>query len=282
MQGGEDEEGDVDLGPIVEATVASRDIGQAVTFYAEVFGWDVLEDAGAAVVIGVPGVSGPRVRLIEAPDDPGFGDPRICEIGPRILGIRTRDLGQSRALFETVGTPGATGGSLSYTSGFVGLGIDDVFYSVEYWEEPLFAAPALDGAPDRLHSELHSVGIVVPDLSAGRDFFVIGGGLIAQAYAEDLIGQHPAAARVRHDAPLGTAILSDESWSTAVLELLQFDADDALERHERTVGIKRVTYAVPSESIESFVADLLEEGAEGIGPSVLRGPAGIEIELRTP
>src|SRR5262245_38396161 len=93
----------MDLGAIVEATVASRDVERATDFQRRAFGWEILERIGSEVVMGVPGSAGGRVRLVETTADPEIAPPNVWEPGARILGVRTRDTMRSRELFEAAG-----------------------------------------------------------------------------------------------------------------------------------------------------------------------------------
>lgn len=269
------------LGSVVEAIVASRDVARAVEFHRRAFGLDVLREEGADVVLGALGVPFGLVRFAPAESDPRVEPPTPWEIGPRLLGIYSRDLQRTKAAVEAAG--GRVGPIATYAIGksmseCVAYAPDDLLWTVPESPSPRRPSPALDGDSSRPHSELHSVVITVDDLDAALAVFARAGGMkvlfdgpLGGKTIERLIGL-PAGATLR------IAVLSGEDERPARLELMQFFDVPGGERHERAVGLRRIRFDVAAP--ERVAGELAEAGAVRVGPTLLEGPAGIEIELR--
>jgi len=268
------------LGSVVEATVASRNVTRAVEFHQRAFGLEVLREEGADVVIGVRDVPFGRVRFVPAASDPPVASPTPWEIGPRLLGIYSRDLVRTRAAVEAAG--GRAGPIASYAIGklmqeCVAHAPDDLMWTIPHTltRRP---SPAFDADPTRLHSELHSAVITVDDLDAALAVFAGAGGMrvlfqgpLGGETIERLIGLPPGAS-------LRVAVLSGQDERPARLELMQFLDVPGGQRRERAVGLRRIRYDVTAP--ERVAAELAQAGATRVVATLLTGPAGIEIELR--
>jgi predicted enzyme related to lactoylglutathione lyase len=269
------------LGSVVEATVASRDVKRAVDFHKQAFGLEVLEEEGPDVVMGALGVPYGQVRFVPAESDPLVEPPTPWEIGPRLLGIYSRDLEGTKAAVEAAG--GRVGPIASYDIGksmseLVAYAPDDLLWTVPLTPSPRRPSPALDGDPNRPHSELHSAVVNVDDIDAALGLFARAGGMkvlfhgpFSGEFIERLIGLPPGAS-------LRIAVLSGQDERPARLELMQFFDVTGGERRERSVGLRRIRFDV--EGAERVASELVEAGAVRVGPTLLEGPGGIEIALQ--
>jgi len=269
------------LGSVVQATIASRDVKRAVDFHQKAFGLEVLREEGPDVVMGALDVPYGQLRFAPAESDPPVEPPTAWEIGPRLLGIYSRDLAHTKAAVEAAG--GRAGPIATYAIGksmseVVAYAPDDLLWTVPQTPSPRRPSPALDGDPNRPHSELHSAVITVDDLDAALAVFAGAGGMkvlfhgpLSGEIIEQLIGLPPG-------ATLRIAVLSGQDERPARLELMQFFGVTGGERRERSVGLRRIRFDV--QAPERVAAELTEAGAARVGPTLLEGPGGIEIELR--
>lgn len=268
-----------------EVVVASADVAAAVRFHQAAFGFEVLAGSASAaegVLLGVPGAQSGRLRLVPAASTPTSTQPPAAwDPGPRLLGIYSRDLAASVASISAAG--GAPRNPVTYPyrtaslSELVALGADGI-----WWTIPQAVAgshrpsPALEGDPQRLHSELHSVVLVVEDHDAAVQFFTQAGmgvlfdGTMSGAQFEELVGM-PQGAQLR------LAFLIGPDEAPARLEIMSFKGVPATERSPDSTGIKRILFAADDPSTTRQT--LLAAGAEDLGGGLLRGPAGVEIAL---
>jgi hypothetical protein len=270
----------VRLGPIVEVTIASRDVERQVDFLRRAFGFERLEDQGDAVVAGVPGVAVGRVRIVHAESDPDVPEPLGWEIGPRLVAVRTRDVARAKEQFEAAG--GRAGPTVTYrhpetqNDEFVGLGPDDVLWAVAFavGGRP---SPALEGDSERLCTEVFSCVVNVEDADAERHLLADAGWQTLLDFTfdgreiEQVLG-------LPHGATLKFLMFADPENSPARLELMQFFGVSGGAQRERPVGIRRVTFAV--DDLEAGSGILERAGASPAGPGIYVGPAGLELELR--
>jgi catechol 2,3-dioxygenase-like lactoylglutathione lyase family enzyme len=269
------------LGPIVEAVVGTRDVAASVAFAAAVFGLAPVEALGPSALLGVPGVATGRVRFESAPGDEGHQAPELWEIGPRLLGIYSRDLVETKRRVEAAGAQ--IGPITSYPYGTsmqeaVVRGPGDLFWTVPQ-VTPRRPSPALDADPHRLHGELHSAVINVDDMDGAVRFFADAGGLVS-LFDGTLKGEpFERMMGLPKGASLRIAFLSSTDQAPARLELMQFfDVPTAPLRH-RSVGLTRLSFACPASDQPSTRARLVDAGAARDQNDRLRGPAGIVIEL---
>jgi hypothetical protein len=276
---------------IREVVVASGDVASAVRFHQEAFGLQMLEGgpSGDHAVLGVRGSSSGRLRLVAAGQVPpvGSADPpeqetaAVWDLGARLLGIYSHDLD------ATAGAIGAAGGvprtPVTYSYGTASLselvarGMDDV-----WWTVPLAVpgshrpSPAFDADPGRLHSELHTVVLVVDDHDGAVAFFEAGGmttafdGSMAGAPFDQLVGMPPEAA-------LRLAFMVGPDQEPARLEVMSFQGVTAKDRTRQPRGIQRLVFVAddPAGTCQALV----DAGGEDLGPDMVRGPAGVEIQV---
>lgn len=269
------------LGPIVEAVVGTRDVDASAAFAAKAFGLAPIEVRGSSSLLGVPGVATGRVRFEPAKGDEGHPAPELWEIGPRLLGIYSRDLLETKRRVEAAGAQ--IGPITSYPYGTSMLeavvrGPGDLFWTVPQ-VIPRRPSPALDADPDRLHGEIHSAVINVDDMDAAVRFFVDAGGLVS-LFDGTLEGEpFERMMGLPEGASLRIAFLSSADQAPARLELMQFfDVPEAPLRR-RPIGLTRLVFACPSSDRPETRARLVEAGAIKGEHHRLRGPAGIGIEL---
>lgn len=276
---------------IQEVVVASTDVAAAVAFHGEAFGLEPLAgeaaadaaDAADGVLLGVPGVSGGRLRIVATEAQAGEA-PAVWDLGARLLGIYSRDLER------TVNTMGRAGGAprtpVTYAYGasslseLVGAGADGV-----WWTVPLAVAgahrpsEAYDADAERLHSELHTVVLVVDDHDGARALFEAGGlttafdGVMSGPPFDELVGM-PA------EAGLRLAFLVGPEQGSARLELMSFTGVESTDRSQDPVGIQRLVFVV--DDVQQSHAALVGAGAESLAPDLVRGPVGVEIQLVEP
>jgi catechol 2,3-dioxygenase-like lactoylglutathione lyase family enzyme len=272
------------LGSVVEVTVASRDVERQARFCSEAFQLEPVQRAAGAVVLGVPGGECGRLRLVATAADPGLPAPDVWETGLRVLGIYTRDVPRTERLAAAAG--GATKPFMrfeipsigGYTEGSV-RGPDDLIWFYPRPARPL-PSPAFAADGERLHSELHYVAITLPDVAPALEFFAGAGGMTVvmdqettEDWACDLIGL-PHGTHMRMACLAGSDLAPTRLMLTAFSNTTRATTDPA-----RTVGIRRITFAADPAALQDR---LVRAGAIAIGDGLLRGPAGVEIELRRP
>lgn len=267
------------LGAIVEAVIACRDVGTSAAFLTRAFGLDMLEQDGPGTVMGVRGVGTGRIRLVPGTEAP---DPRLWDIGPRLLGMYSRDLARTVRLIDEAG--GASREVVTYPYGSaslteaVALGTDGVWWTLPQAGAGHRPSPALEDDPGRLHGELHTAVIVPRDHDAALAFFTTAGGLKVLFDGEmsgppfDRLTGMPA------DASLRLSFLVSESQAPARFEIMSFTGVDQADLSDRPLGLRRVVFEADDPA--ATAAALAEHGGERLGELLLRGPAGLEIELR--
>jgi catechol 2,3-dioxygenase-like lactoylglutathione lyase family enzyme len=272
------------LASVIEVTVASRDVERQVRFCREAFQLEPLARDAGAVVLGVPGSECGRLRLVAASSDPGLPEPKVWETGLRVLGIYSRDVPRTEQLVTAAGgTPKpfmrfeipSMGG---YSEGSV-RGPDDLIWFYPCPARPL-PSPAFAADAGRLHSELHYVAITLPDVAPALEFFAGAGGMTVvmdqettEDWACDLIGL-PHGTSMRMACLAGSDLAPTRLMLTAFSNTTRATTDPA-----RTVGIRRMTFGADPAALQQR---LVKAGATVLGDGLLRGPAGVEIELRKP
>lgn len=269
------------LGPIVEAVVGTRDVDASSAFAAKAFGLAPIEVRDSSALLGVPGVATGRIRFELAKGDEGHPPPELWEIGPRLLGIYSRDLLETKRRVEAAG--GQIGPITSYPYGTsmqeaVVRGPGDLFWTVPQ-VTPRRPSPALDADPDRLHGELHSAVINVDDLDAAVRFFVDAGGLVS--LFDGMLQGEPFERMMGlpEGASLRIAFLSSIDQAPARLELMQFSGVPEAPLRHRSVGLARLSFVCPMSDQPPTRARLVDAGATMSDRDRLRGPAGILIDL---
>lgn len=268
------------LGPLTEVTVASRDVAAAVGFCSRGFELEVLEEGPGGTVLGAALAPHGRVRHVEADADPGHGHPRPWELGPRVLGIRPRDVHASSDRLRGVGAEPTAIASYEVAPGSTTIeywvdGPDDVT-----WEVPLSArvpSVVLDAEPERGHTELIAVAVTTRDVAAAVELFahvggmtVLGEGLFSGPTFETFFGFSP-------EVSVKASVLTSGAQPGMLLELWEFVGIEPIEGPERPVGIQRISFLADDPA--ALGARLAAGGAEALGGDRYRA-FGVEIELR--
>lgn len=267
---------------IREVVVASNDVAASTAFHQEAFDLEIVAGAAEAgdVLLGVPGCAGGQLRLVTA-DSSVAEPPAVWDLGARLLGIYSHDLDHTAAAMASAG--GAPRTPVTYPYGtaslseLVGRGADGI-----WWTIPL-AVPgahrpseAYAAEPERQHSELHTAVLVVDDHDGAVAFFEAAGlttafdGSMSGAPFDDLVGM-PA------DAALRLAFMVGSDQASARLEIMSFTGVEAVDRSADPVGIQRLVFV--ADDPEAAYAAMVTAGAEPVGPALVRGPAGVEIQV---
>lgn len=270
---------------IREVVVASGDVWAAARFHQSAFGLEVIEgkDSEDEVLLGVASSPGGRLRLVAAADDAATPAtaPSVWDFGARLLGIYSHDLHHTeRLMAEAGGTPRRP---VTYPYGtaslseLVGLGVDGVWWTIpEAVPGAHRPSPAYAAEPDRLHSELHTAVLVTDDHDGAVAFFEAAGlttafdGAMSGPPFDALVGM-PA------DASLRLAFLVGPDQGPARVEIMSFTGVAGIDRSGDRVGIQRLVF-VADDPADSYAA-MLAAGAEPVSDLVVRGPAGVEIEV---
>lgn len=269
------------LGAVLEAVVVTRDLDRSVDFHTRAFGMTVAHSGGGRALLSAAGSGTGRLRLVSVPDAPDAPAPRVWDIGPRLLGIYSRDLERTAAAIDAAG--GTSRPRVTYPYGaatlseFVARGTDGLWWTIPLAADGHRPSPALDGDPGRLHGELHSAVLVPRDHDAAVRLFTAGG---LQVLFEGAMSGEPFTGMVGMppDASLRLAFLVAPGHPAARLEIMSFTGVSAEDLSRRPTGLRRLVFAcdAPGETADT----LLAAGATRIDATTLRGPAGVEIELR--
>ncbi|MGA3564482.1 hypothetical protein [Melissospora conviva] len=270
------------LRDVREVVVASPDVAESARFHRAAFDLEVLGTDDGSALLGVPGSTGGRLRLVPAADRPaGWTPPALWDPGARLLGIYSRDLSATVSAIADAGgrprTPVTYPYGAASLSELVAQGADGIWWTVPqavagaHRPSPAFAADA-----SRLHSELHTVVLVVDDHDAAVRFFVAGGlrvafdGTMTGPDFEELVGM-PAGAALR------LAFLVGPDEAPARVEIMSFTGVTAADRGDDPVGIRRIVFVADDPAADRAV--LIAAGAQELDGGLLRGPAGVEIAL---
>lgn len=273
------------LGAVIEAVVACRDVEASVDFHHRAFGLDVLDRDPSGVLLGVSGVRTGRLRLVPAPAHAAVApDPRIWDIGPRLLGMYSRDLHRSTRMIDAAG--GRSRPVVTYPYGTasmsecVALGSDGIWWTLPQAGDGYRPSPALDGDPGRLHGELHSAVVVPDDHERASRFFTDGGGLrvlfdgeLSGEPFERMTGMPPGAC-------LRLSFLVSGDQAPARVEIMSFTGVPAEDLSARELGLRGLVFA--TDDVDRTAEALQTHGGVRIDDRVLRGPAGLRVELREP
>jgi len=272
----------VSLRDVREVVVASADVAASARFHSAAFDLEVLGQDAGSTLLGVPGSTGGRLRLVPAADRPADPTPpALWDPGARLLGIYSRDLPATAAAIAAAG--GRPRNPVTYPYGTASLselvaqGADGIWWTVPLAVDGAHRpSPALAADAARLHSELHTVVLVVDDHDAAVRFFVAGGlrvvfdGTMTGPDFEELVGM-PAGAALR------LAFLVGPDEAPARVEIMSFAGVTATDRGDDPVGIRRIVFAADDPAADR--ARLLAAGATELDGGLLRGPAGVEIAL---
>lgn len=267
---------------IREVVVASADVAASATFHQEAFDLEVLGGTPESgdVLLGVTGCVGGQLRLVTAAATVAE-PPAAWDLGARLLGIYSHDLDRTAAAIGAAGGEPRTPVTYPYgtasLSELVGRGADGV-----WWTVPL-AVPgahrpseAYAAQPERQHSELHTAVLVVDDHDGAIAFFEAAGlttafdGAMSGPPFDELVG-------IPADATLRLAFMVGSDQASARLEIMSFKGVAAVDRSADPVGIQRLVFVAADP--EAACAAMLAAGAESLGPDLVRGPAGVEIQV---
>lgn len=271
------------LGHVLEAVVACRDVQASVDFHTAAFDFDVIERTDDGVVLGVAGVGTGRLRLVPAPAAAReLPDPQVWDIGPRLLGMYSRDLAASIAGIDAAG--GLARPSVTYPYGSatltecVALGTDGVWWTMPQAGAAHRPSPALEGDPRRRHGELHTAVIVAEDHDAAVDFFVRAGGLSVLFEGEMSGDPFDRMVGMPDGASLRLTFLVAADQAPARLEIMSFRNVTQADESRRQLGLRRLIFA--ADDVEATRAALIGAGGSDVDGTWLRGPAGVELALR--
>ena len=267
------------LGAIVEAVVACPNLETAAAFNTAVFGLDVLEAGNTSVLMGVAGSPGGRLRLVQGPSE-SASPPRLWDVGPRLLGIYSRNLDRTVAAVQDAG--GRALPIASYPYGGVTMrevvvcDPDGLFWTIPEVGATHRPSPALDADANRLHGELHSAVLVPSDHDAALALFT-SAGLVA-AFDGEFSGEPfvsmtdmPAAASLR------LSFLTSVDEAPARFELMSFRGVKGRSRSVDGNGLRSLLFA--SDDPATARKALLAGGAIGLSDGSLAGPDGLGIRL---
>ncbi|MGI5158906.1 VOC family protein [Microbispora sp. CA-102843] len=273
------------LGAVVEAVIACRDVEASIAFHTRAFDLDVIERNDTEALLGVRGVETGRIRLVPAPADAAeAADPRVWDIGPRLLGIYSRNLAQTTQKIDEAGGRSLPIATYPYGSGTlsecVALGADGVWWTIPQAGAAHRPSPALEGDPDRLHGELHTAVVVPADHEQALRFFADGGGL-SVAFDGEMNGEtFERMTGMPGGASLRLSFLVSAGQAPARFEIMSFTGVDAADLSDRPLGLRRVVFEADDPA--STAARLEAHGGVRLGERVVRGPAGLEVELCEP
>lgn len=262
------------------------DLAASVRFHVEAFGFEVAEVREQSVLLTAGGseVGRLRLELLDNPSGAGDADTAPWDPGARLLGIYSRDLDVTVEGMRAAG--GEPRDAVSYPYGsstlseMVGRGTDGV-----WWTAPLAVtgqhrpSPAFASDPDRTHSELHTVVLVVDDHDEALRFFTAGGlvtvfdGTMQGGQFEDLVGMPPGAS-------LRLSFLGGEEHLPARWELMSFTGVSGVDRSASPLGIHEVRYRC--QDVQRTRRALLDAGGTAPfdgAPDVVVGPVGVRIKL---
>ena len=227
-------------GPFAGLVVGARDPEALVSFLAgfglEELARPELDDDEAAALYGqgcrvvpgpllaAPGVpDGPTVRVLRT--DTGGAAPTGWQCGPRALDVYTADLDRSTAAAVAAGwtvSPEALieGGPMRMRQALI-TGPEG--FPLVLVESTHRRSSVLDGEPDRLHSEPHSVVWCVADQAAEAERWRAAGWSVGAPvhFAEPTVSDELGLAE--RPTPITMTMISDDDVNALRLELLSFD-----------------------------------------------------------
>lgn len=267
------------LGAIVEAVVECSDVAATARFNEAAFGLEVLAEDGDEVLLGVAGSPTGRLRLV-----PGAGevapDPSLWDVGPRLLGIYSRDLDRTVARIERAGGTSLPIASYQYGDStmreVVALGPDGLYWTIPEVGAAHRPSPALAGDPGRLSGELHSAVLIPSDHDATLAMFTAAG--MATAFDGVFRGEpFVSMTGMPADAALRLSFLTCADESPARLELMSFTGVPVEDRSSSGRGLRRLVFAC--DDPDATRAVLEAHGVVGTGDGILTGPDGLQLRL---
>ena len=205
------------------AVVGASDPAATVAFL-QLFDLEQLGPGSAAgTFLGVPGSEGAvRVRAADLPARPAGP----YATGGQALDFYTSDMARSLEVVDGAGL--RRGPAVAYAFGPMRLGQvlvqgpDDLVVVLVEVDHRL--PSALDSAPDRLHSQLHSVVWGVRDVDAATAFFAGPAGLALRATFPLAAPEVSTFMELPRPSPMHMSVLSHPDARAPRFELLSFDA----------------------------------------------------------
>ena len=268
---------------IDEVVIHVVDIEASAKFYIGAFDLQMLVNDGDSILLGVLNSPSGKIRLREVRAREGVA-PQVWDLGPRLLGLYSRDLTSTLKRIEEAGGKPRPLVSYPYGGGemreAIALGSDHVWWTLPEVgaDGPRQPSPALEQNPARQHGELHSVVLVVEDVDQAINFFRDAGGMtllfdgVMQGEVfEEMIG-FPSGASLR------IAFLAGPDKAPARIEFMSFEGVERSGNLKENVGIRRIV--MNTSDLEATLAKFTELECRIISKNVIEGPAGIEVELR--
>ena len=268
---------------IDEVVIHVVDIEASAKFYIGAFDLQMLVNDGDSILLGVLNSPSGKIRLREVRAREGVA-PQVWDLGPRLLGLYSRDLTSTLKRIEEAGGKPRPLVSYPYGGGemreAIALGSDHVWWTLPEVgaDGPRQPSPALEQNPARQHGELHTVVLVVEDVDQAINFFRDAGGMtllfdgVMQGEVfEEMIG-FPSGASLR------IAFLAGHDKAPARIEIMSFEGVERSENLKENVGIRRIV--MNTSDLEATLAKFIELECRIISENVIDGPAGIEVELR--
>jgi len=268
---------------IDEVVIHVVDIEASAKFYIGAFDLQMLVNDGDSILLGVLNSPSGKIRLREVRAREGAA-PQVWDLGPRLLGLYSRDLTSTLKRIEDAGGKPRPLVSYPYGGGemreAIALGSDHVWWTLPEVgaDGPRQPSLALDQNPARQHGELHSVVLVVEDVDQAINFFRDAGGMtllfdgVMQGEVfEEMIG-FPSGASLR------IAFLAGPDKAPARIEFMSFEGVERSGNLKENVGIRRIV--MNTSDLEATLAKFTELECRIISENVIEGPAGIEVELR--
>jgi len=268
---------------IDEVVIHVVDIEASAKFYIGAFDLQMLVNDGDSILLGVLNSPSGKIRLREVRAREGVA-PQVWDLGPRLLGLYSRDLTSTLKRIEEAGGKPRPLVSYPYGGGemreAIALGSDHVWWTLPEVgaDGPRQPSPALEQNPARQHGELHTVVLVVEDVDQAINFFRDAGGMtllfdgvMQDEVFEEMIG-FPSGASLR------IAFLAGPDKAPARIEIMSFEGVERSENLKENVGIRRIV--MNTSDLEATLAKLIELECRIISDHVIDGPAGIEVELR--
>jgi hypothetical protein len=268
---------------IDEVVIHVVDIEASAKFYIGAFDLQMLVNDGDSILLGVLNSPSGKIRLREVRAREGVA-PQVWDLGPRLLGLYSRDLTSTLKRIEEAGGKPRPLVSYPYGGGemreAIALGSDHVWWTLPEVgaDGPRQPSLALDQNPARQHGELHSVVLVVEDVDQAINFFRDAGGMtllfdgVMQGEVfEEMIG-FPSGASLR------IAFLAGPDKAPARIEFMSFEGVERSGNLKENVGIRRIV--MNTSDLEATLAKFTELECRIISENVIEGPAGFEVELR--
>lgn len=268
---------------IDEVVIHVVDIEASAKFYIGAFDLQMLVNDGDSVLLGVLNSPSGKIRLREVRAREGVA-PQVWDLGPRLLGLYSRDLTSTLKRIEEAGGKPRPLVSYPYGGGemreAIALGSDHVWWTLPEvgGDGPRQPSPALEQSSARQHGELHTVVLVVEDVDQAINFFRdIGGmtmlfdGVMQGEVFEEMIG-FPSGASLR------IAFLVGPDRAPARIEFMSFEGVERSESRKTNIGIRRIV--MNTSHLAETLGKFIELEYRIISENVIEGPAGIEVELR--